>query len=93
MKKKPTTIYPEDDLTDQLRPHYKIDYSKARSNRFAGRVKLPHGGARPGAGRKPMPHPLERHTITLYSKHADFLRSLDKNLSKAIRRLIEKRAR
>ena len=74
----------------ELKPHYDLDYSKAKPNRFAGRVKLTHGGARTGAGRKSAPEHLERHTITLYKTHAEYLRKLDANLSKAIRKLIAK---
>ncbi len=89
-------IHPEDDLNDQLRPYYKVNYSKARPNRFAGRVKFTHGGTRPGAGRKSATErfgePVERHTITLLKSHANFLRSLDDNLSSAIRKLIGRRA-
>ncbi len=104
MKKKPTNrtsripreavvVYREspihDDPDDNLRPHYDFDYSKARRNRFAGRVKFTHGGKRKGAGRKRASEPIERHTITLFKSHAKRLRALDKNLSKAIRKLIE----
>ncbi len=73
----------------ELRPHYDIDYSRARRNPYAGRVKLTRG-KRAGAGRKPAPEPLERHTITLYRTHANYLRRLDGNLSRAIRKLISK---
>ena len=73
-----------------LPPHIDVDYSKARPNPYASRVKLAHGGKRPGAGRKPGPQPIERHTITLYREHALYLRSLDSSLSKAIRKLIAK---
>ena len=72
----------------ELKPHYDLDYRRAKPNRFAGRVKLTHGGARHGAGRKPAPETVERHTIAFYKSHADYLRSLDQNLSKAIRKLI-----
>jgi hypothetical protein len=74
----------------ELKPHYDFDLCKAKPNRFAGRVRFSHGGARQGAGRKPAPEPVERHTITLYKTHANFLRRLDTNLSKAIRKLIVK---
>ncbi len=74
---------------DDLRPHYDVDYDKSRPNRFAGGVRFSHGGARPGAGRKKAPQPIERHTITLYKAHADYLRALDRNLSQAIRMLID----
>ncbi len=73
----------------ELKPHYDIDYSKAKPNRFAGRVKLTHGGPRKGAGRKPASEPVERHTITLYKSHVKYLRSVDPNLSKAIRKVLE----
>ncbi len=86
---KKNTIQIPNELADDLRPHYAVDYAKSRPNRFAGRVKLTHGGMRPGAGRKPAGQPLERHTITLYSTHAKFLRSLDSSLSRAIRKLID----
>ncbi|MDE3087865.1 MAG: hypothetical protein KGJ80_00575 [Chloroflexota bacterium] len=72
----------------ELKPHYDLDYRKAKPNRFAGRVKFTHGGTRHGAGRKPAPETVERHTIAFYKSHADYLRSLDRNLSKAIRKLI-----
>jgi hypothetical protein len=70
--------------------HIDVDYSKARPNPYAARVKFAHGGKRRGAGRKPGPQPIERHTITLYKEHAQYLRSLDQNLSHAIRKLIAK---
>ncbi len=73
-----------------LPPHIDVDYSRARLNPYANRVKFTHGGRRPGAGRKPGPQPIERHTITLYKEHAQYLRSLDQNLSQAIRKLIAK---
>ena len=88
--------HPEDDLNDQLRPYYKVNYRKAKPNRFAGRVKFTHGGTRPGAGRKSavetFGEPIERHTVTLLKSHVDFLRALDGNLSSAIRKLIGRRA-
>jgi hypothetical protein len=74
----------------ELMSHYEFDPRKAKPNRFAGRVKFSHGGARPGSGRKRAPEPVERHTITLYKTHAKFLRSLDANISRAIRKLIAK---
>ncbi|MBI5305496.1 MAG: hypothetical protein HY868_25430 [Chloroflexi bacterium] len=73
----------------ELKPHYDLDYSKAKPNRFAGRVKFTHGGARPGAGRKPATEPVERHMISFSKPHVKLLRALDQNLSKAIRKLIE----
>ena len=74
----------------ELKPHYDLDYRKAKPNRFAGRVKLTRGGKRAGSGRKSSPEPIERHTITLYQTHAKYLKSLDDNLSRAIRKLIAK---
>lgn len=75
----------------ELKPDYDLDYSKAKPNPFAGHVKYtrPHGGARNGAGRKPVAEPAERHTVTLYKKDVKYLRKLDANLSRAIRKLIQ----
>lgn len=54
------------------------------------KTRATRGGARKGAGRKPSrPEPLERHTITLYQTDAEYLRTLDGNLSRAIRKLVE----
>lgn len=75
----------------ELKPHYDLDYSKAKPNRFAGRVNLEtprRGGVRKGAGRKPAREPLERHTITILKSDALFLKKFDKRLSAAIRKLI-----
>lgn len=84
-----TPKYDDDDLPAEI----KLDPRKMKPNRFAGRVKFTHGGTRAGAGRKPAPHPIERHTVTLYKTHANYLRGLDDNLSKAIRKLIELKAK
>ena len=84
------TIKIPSELTDDLRLHYDADYRKSRPNRFAGRVKFSHGGARRGSGRKRAPETIERHTITFWKSHAKFLRTLDPNLSRAIRKLIAK---
>ncbi len=82
----------------ELKPHYDLDPRKAKPNRFAGRAKfsaqnprgkMTQGGGRVVAGRKSAPEPVERHTISLYRSHAKFLRSMDSNLSNAIRKLIE----
>jgi hypothetical protein len=84
------TIKIPNERTDDLRAQYDVDYSKSRPNPYVGRVAHTHGGKRAGAGRKAAPEPLERHTITLYKTHAKFLRGLDTNLSRAIRKLIVK---
>ncbi len=73
----------------ELPAHIDFDYSKAKRNPYAGRVKYTHGGTRKGAGRKPAPEPTENHTITLYKSHVQLLRKLDPNLSRAIRKVIE----
>ncbi len=73
-----------------LPAEFPFDPRKLKPNRFAGHVKFSHGGVRPGAGRKPTAEPVERHTITLYKKHVNYLKSLDTNLSRAIRKLIAK---
>jgi hypothetical protein len=67
-----------------------LDPAKLKPNRFAGRVRFTHGGKRTGAGRKPAGEAVERHTVTLFKSQADYLRTLDSNLSKAIRALIER---
>lgn len=87
VKENPSAYIPELDDYD-LPSHIDIDYSKAKPNRFANRPKIYHGGARPRAGRKPAPEPVERHTLVIYKSHADYLRSLDPSLSKALRKLI-----
>ncbi len=73
---------------DDMRSEY--DFSHSRPNPYAARAKVYRGGARPGAGRKPVAQPMERHTITVHPTDAQFLRSLDPNFSKAIRKLIAK---
>ncbi|MBI4788506.1 MAG: hypothetical protein HY782_15855 [Chloroflexi bacterium] len=88
--KNKSTIHIPNELSDDLRPHYDVDYSKTRPNPYANRPKIYRGGARVGAGRKPAAQPMERHTITVHPSDAKFLRSLDANLSKAIRKLIAK---
>lgn len=85
---KKSTLKIPNELDDDLRPHYDVDYSKTRSNPYAGRVKLSNAGARNGSRKSASPA-RERHTITLDAAHAKFLRSLDPNLSRAIRKLIE----
>lgn len=93
MKKKNSDLPPEDDLTDELRPHYNVDYSKSRPNRFAGRPKIiigpVHGGARQGAGRKAAPEPLVPKRVYLYPRHVKILQKIDKNLSAAVRKLVD----
>lgn len=83
-KDKPATTNPN--VPDDLRSEY--NFSNSRPNPYAERPKVYRGGARAGAGRKPAAQPAERHTITVYPADARFLRSLDANLSKAIRKLI-----
>ena len=86
MKNKPDSnhIAKLDDY--ELKSHYDFDYRKSKPNRFAGRVKL----TRPTPTRKRAPEPTERHSITLSKSHADYLRRLNQNLSRAIRKLIAK---
>lgn len=87
---KKSTIKIPNELANDLRPHYDVDYGKTRPNPYAGRVRISHGGARAGAGRRGAAELLERHTITLYRSHAERLCALDRNLSSAIRKLIER---
>ncbi len=88
MKKNFSHIPKLDDY--ELPARFPLDPAKMKPNRFAGRVKHTHGGKRNGSGRKHAPEKLERHTITLYSTHAKYLKTLDANLSRAIRKLIAK---
>ena len=90
MKNKPDSnhIAKLDDY--ELKPHYDFDYRKSKPNRFAGRVKLTRPASRRDSGRKRAPERTERHSITLSKSHADYLRRLDQNLSRAIRKLITK---
>ncbi len=74
---------------DDMLPHYDLDYRKAKPNRFAGRVKLTHGGARPGAGRKPAPETLVSKRVYLYPRHVQLLKRLDKNMSAALRKIMD----
>ncbi len=71
-----------------LPSEFPLDPAKMKPNPYAGRVKLAHGGRRLRAGRKSAPEPVERHTLVIYKSHADYLRSLDPSLSKALRKLI-----
>jgi hypothetical protein len=105
MKKKTTkrVRLSADELNDDLRPHYDVDYSKTRPNRFAGRrhvvigpttnpesaIAKHRGGARNGAGRKPSPEPLVSKHVYLATRHIKILHRLDKNLSAAIRKLAD----
>ncbi len=80
---------------DKPPPEVPLDPAKMKANRFAGRVKLTHGGARNGAGRKPKPESERtvRKTVTLYRSEIRFLRSLDPNLSRAIHKLLASKTR
>ena len=93
MKKKINTTYVPKWDDYELPAEFPLDRRKMKRNRFAGRVKFTHGGTRPGSGRKPAPEPIERHTITFYKSHAEYLRRVDTNLSKAIRKLIAEKAK
>ena len=48
-----------------------------------------HGGARQGVGRKPSPEPLVAARVYLYPRHVRILQKIDKNLSAAIRSLVD----
>ncbi len=83
------TIKIPNEMNDDLRPHYDFDYSKAKPNRFAGRVKLTPRPKRANGGRKSASPPIVRKTITLTRSQLAYLRKLDDNLSRAIRKLID----
>ncbi len=97
MKNKKNNLPPEEDLRDELKREYQVDYSKSRPNRFAGRPKVvvgsSRGGARQGAGRKPSPEPLVAKRVYLYPRHLKTLEKIDKNLSAAIRKLVDAQTR
>ena len=73
----------------ELKPHYHLEYRKAKPNRFAGKVKLTHGGARKNAGRTPAPEQLVSKRIYLYPRHVKLLAKIDKNMSAAVRKLLD----
>jgi len=77
----------------ELPAEFPLDPRKMNPDPFAGRAHLTRGGARPGARRKRAPEPLERHTITLFKLHADYLRRVDTNLSRAIRKVLAVKVR
>ena len=85
---KPVTMTADEDIA----PLYDLDFSKAKPNRFARRDKEivgARGGARPGAGRKSAPEPLIGKKVYLSARHLKILARVDKNLSKAIRKLAD----
>jgi hypothetical protein len=73
----------------ELKPHYDLDYRKAKPNRFAGKVKFTHDGARKNAGRAAAPEQLISKRIYLYPRHVKLLEKFDKNVSAAIRKLVD----
>lgn len=66
-----------------------LDPKKMKPNRFAGKVKFTHGGARKNAGRNPAPEQLVSKRIYLYPRHVKILEKIDKNMSAAIRKLVD----
>ncbi len=70
-----------------------LEPSKMKPNRFGGKVKFTHGGPRSGAGRKPSPEPLVAKRVYLYPRHLKTLEKIDKNLSAAIRKLVDAQQR
>jgi hypothetical protein len=72
-----------------LAPHIEVDYSKAKPNSFAGKVKFTHGGARKNAGRKPGQELLIAKHVYLYPRHLKRLEKISPNLSQAIRQLVD----
>lgn len=85
------TETPHEDVDDyELPAEIDFDYSKAKPNRFAGKIKFStRGGVRKGAGRKPGPEPLVAKKVYLTSRHLKFFAKIDKNLSAAIRKLAD----
>lgn len=66
-----------------------LDPKKMKPNRFAGKVKFTHGGARTNAGRKRAPEQLVAKRVYLYPRHVKALEKIDKNVSAAIRKLVD----
>lgn len=83
-----TAYIPKVDDYD-LPPQVPLDPKKMKRNRFAGKVKFTHGGARANAGRKPAPEQLVAKRVYLYPRHVKFLERIDKNVSAAIRKLVD----
>ncbi len=91
----PFTAMPYDPKLDDydMPAEFPFDPAKLKPNPYAGRTVLSRGGARKGAGRKPVAEPAESHTVTLYKSDVQALRKLDSNLSRAIRKVIASKAR
>jgi hypothetical protein len=87
MKTRPKKIFLTEHIPGlddyELPAEFKFDRAKLKPNRFAP------GGKRPSAGRKSAPAPIVRKTITLTQPQVNYLRRLDTNLSRAIRKLID----
>lgn len=100
MKKHRVTEYIPQYDDYELKPHYDFDYRKTQPNRFAAlldasskpasrvRKKASANGKPTRATRKTKTPRAKRHTITLHEADAEYLYSLDKSLSHAIRKLI-----
>lgn len=99
MKKKnvkptpPAQLAPEDDLNDELRPSYKVDYSKSRPNRFAGRQKIILGASQERAGKSASRPAASENLIAkrvyLSPRQMKILQKIDKNISAAVRKLVD----
>ncbi len=77
----------------ELPAEFPFDRHKMKRNPYAKGARLPENIKRAGNGRKPSSLGRERHTITLTTQHAKYLRSLDPNLSRAISKLVEQARR
>jgi len=98
MKTKTNRIPPEEDLNDQLRPHYEVDYSKTRPNRFAGTRQIIIGPVPSGYktkraqqnGNGSRAHKtVVAKRVYLYPHQIKLLKRVDKNFSAAVRKLID----
>ena len=84
----PITMTDDDDML----PHYDLDFSKAKPNRFAKRAKVIVGareGTGQNGGRKPVTEQLVGKRIYLYPRQIKRLQKMDANLSAAIRKLVD----
>ena len=87
---------------DDVLPHYDIDYSKAKPNRFAGRklviigpvsedgkpLRSKRSSAKQGTARSRKPVIAKR--VYLYPSQVKLLARIDKNFSAAVRKVIDK---
>lgn len=89
------TSVPHEPIDDyELPVHIEVDYSKAKPNRFvtdAHRTTAKRIAVAKGVNRRT--EPTERHTVTLYGRQVAMLRTIDTDLSRAIRKVLDVKPR